>query len=75
MTDSMPDDDFLNFLLHQMENNPDLGYEQRQAVPQDLLTQLIMNKYKLGPTAAQDAHNYALDLRTFSNPREFEGSR
>jgi hypothetical protein len=54
--------------LNRLETDESLKYEARQAVDKEALINAIMRKYQLGPTAKEQAEEYADELRTFSNP-------
>lgn len=64
------DDELIKYIIDQMQNNPNMGYFQRQAVPEDELVKMIMQRFNLGPTGLDDARNYAQDLRVFTQPGE-----
>lgn len=64
------DDELIKYILDQLQNNPNIGYFQRQTVPEDDLVEMIMRRFNLGPTGRADARNYAQDLRIFTTPGE-----
>lgn len=56
--------------LNELENSTDVGVARRQSTSEQSLIDQIMSKYKLGPTAAEDAKNYAQELRWFDGLRQ-----